>query len=193
MADGFDQLRAAAVAWAREVAADPGTLYLDTETTGFGDADVVDIAVVDNRGEVLLNSLVRPTRPIPADASRVHGILDRHVADAPEWPTVAAALAALVVGRRVVVYNAPFDAGIIGGCCARHRIVVPAVRWECAMRQYAAYRGTPGRHGGPKWHRLERAVAEFDAPAGGHRALGDAIACRDVVHGMSRALAELPF
>ena len=69
MADGFDQLRAAAVAWAREVAADPGTLYLDTETTGFGDADVVDIAVVDNRGRVLLNSLVRPTRPFPSLAS----------------------------------------------------------------------------------------------------------------------------
>lgn len=192
MSVGIDPRRAA-INWARDAFDDPSVLYLDTETTGFGDADVVDIAVVDNLGRALLNTLVRPTRRIPADASRVHGIYDADVAAAPEWPEVAAAFARLVADRRVVVYNATFDANIITGCCLRHRLALPAVRWECAMRQYAAYRGTPGRHGGSRWHRLERAVAEFGAPAGGHRALGDAIACRDVVHGMSRAVVDLPF
>ena len=56
------------VSWAQGVLADPATIFLDTETTGLDAyAELVDIAVVDAAGRVLLDSLVRPRRPIPAD------------------------------------------------------------------------------------------------------------------------------
>ena len=65
---------------------DPRVIYLDTETTGFGPrAEIVDIAAVSAAGEVLLESLVQPTRRIPADATRVHGITNADVKDAPAW------------------------------------------------------------------------------------------------------------
>lgn len=46
----------------------PTTIYLDTETTGldafFGD-EIVEIAIIDEKGKVLLNTLVQPlTSPL---------------------------------------------------------------------------------------------------------------------------------
>ena len=64
----------------------PRVVYLDTETTGFGKrAEIVDIAVVGAAGKVLFESLVQPTRRIPADAIAIHGITNADVKDAPEW------------------------------------------------------------------------------------------------------------
>ena len=41
-------------------------LYLDTETTGLGrSAEIVDICIVDDAGQVLVDTLVRPRFPIP--------------------------------------------------------------------------------------------------------------------------------
>lgn len=51
--------RQAAVRWAIDIVGRDDVVYLDTETTGLGpDAEIVDIAVVDQAGRVLLNSLV---------------------------------------------------------------------------------------------------------------------------------------
>src|SRR3982750_387678 len=52
-------------------------VYLDTETTGlFGDVRIVDVAIVDDAGEVLVDTLVDPGIPIPVETSRIHGIFD---------------------------------------------------------------------------------------------------------------------
>jgi DNA polymerase III epsilon subunit-like protein len=48
-------------------------LLLDTETTGVGDGDeVCEITILDASGTPLLNTLVRPTQPIPAEATGIH-------------------------------------------------------------------------------------------------------------------------
>jgi DNA polymerase III epsilon subunit-like protein len=82
----WDAARAKAITWAVAAAQDPRVVYLDTETTGFGKrAEIVDIAVVDGGGQVLFESLVRPTRRIPAEVIAIHGITNADVKDAPEW------------------------------------------------------------------------------------------------------------
>ena len=59
-------------------------VVLDTETTGLdGHAEVIQIAVVDRSGAVLLDSLVKPTCPVPAEATAVHGISDSDLVNAP--------------------------------------------------------------------------------------------------------------
>jgi DNA polymerase-3 subunit epsilon len=88
---------------------------LDTETTGMSPAagaELVEVAIVDLEGDRIAgswDSLVRPSRAIPPDATAVHGITDRMVADAPAPAAVAARLRGAVGERPVVFHNAPFD------------------------------------------------------------------------------------
>ena len=68
-------------------------VILDTETTGlYSPARIVEISCIDREGNVLVDSLVNPGIPIPADASAIHGISDADVADRPSfsdlWPLV---------------------------------------------------------------------------------------------------------
>ena len=188
MADAWQR----AVDWAVRLAGDETVVYLDTETTGLGfDDEVVDVAVVGAGGEVLLDTLVRPSRPIPAGASAVHGLTDLDVAGAPTWDLVYPVLRAILRERVVVVYNADFDRRLVVQTCARCGFAEPAARWECAMRAYADFHGEPGRGGGYRWQPLERAARAFGIAPGGHRALADARACRAVVLGMA-AMARTP-
>ncbi len=88
---------------------------LDTETTGMSPeagAALVEVAsVVIENGEIgaTWSSLVRPGRPIPPDAVRVHGITDEMVADAPEPGSIAGRLRATCGDLPLVFHNAPFD------------------------------------------------------------------------------------
>lgn len=181
--------RTYSVAWAQTILRDHRTVFIDTETTGLdGTAEIVDIAVVGVDGRVLLDTLVRPSRPIPFGASRIHGIYDRDVAHAPSWCDIYDLVMPLLVDRPVVVFNAEYDRRIIQQCCSQFRLnqIDGADGWHCAMKRHAEYVGEPGRWGrGYRWHKLENAARAFGVAPGGHRALGDAEACRQVVRGMS--------
>ena len=179
--------RTEATDWARTVMGDARTLFLDTETTGLdGTAEIIEIAVVDADGRVLLDTLVRPLRPIPAVATRIHGIQDYLVASAPAWPEVVPRLETILADRRVVVYNAAFDRRMVSQCCAAYGLSSVAQDWTCAMLAFAAFAGDRNeRRSGYRWHKLESAVTRFGGRPGGHRALGDALACKTVVAGMA--------
>lgn len=78
--------RTRAIRWAQCMIGNLETVFIDTETTGLDStAEAVDIAVVDAGGHILMDTLVQPKRRIPAEASRIYGILDSVVADAPPW------------------------------------------------------------------------------------------------------------
>ena len=70
-------------------------LVLDTETTGIHQAEIVQIAVVDSADNVLLDTLVKPVSRIPYDATRIHGITDSMVAEAPGWGEITEQVEAL--------------------------------------------------------------------------------------------------
>jgi len=179
----------ATIAWARQVAVDPRTIFLDTETTGLDErAEIVEIAIVDCNGRVLLDTLVKPVEPIPADATRIHGISNRMVATAPGWDRIAPQVNRLLArAGRVVIYNADFDTRIMRQCNARYRLPDPQADWHCAMRHYAAYAGIiHQRYGGYRWHKLGDAAARFGHTGQlQHRALSDTLLCRLVVLGMA--------
>jgi DNA polymerase-3 subunit epsilon len=171
-------------AWARERTADPATIFLDTETTGLGrEAEIIDLGVVDIHGNVLIDTLIAPRSPIPPETTRVHGIVDADVIGAPNWMDVYPILASLLRHRPVVVYNADFDRRMIAGCCTSFGIEGETAEWHCAMHHYAAWAGVRSGHKRRRYrlHKLGAALAAFDLPPGGHRALSDALACRRLV------------
>lgn len=181
--------QASAVTWARQVISDPRTVFLDTETTGLdGSAEIIDIAVINRDGDVLLDTLVKPGRPIPAASSAIHGLLDHHVANAPAWTDIHHTLVPILADRPVVIYNAGYDRKIMHQCCRQWKLPEfgGAEMWDCAMLAYAEFRGIPGWRGrGFRWHKLEAAAKALGVNPGNHRALADAEACRQVVHRMA--------
>lgn len=182
--------RAHVAAWARDRIANPATVFLDTETTGLGSgAEIIDLAIVDGAGNVLIDTLIAPINPIPPETTRVHGIVDADVAGAPRWIDVYPPVAELLRARPIVVYNAAFDRRMIAGCCAAAGFAEEEREWHCAMLQYARFAGerSSNRHSRYRFHKLADALAAFDLEAGTHRARSDAMACRRLV----MALASL--
>ncbi|MFF5639513.1 exonuclease domain-containing protein [Streptomyces sp. NPDC012825] len=126
--------------WAQGLLADPSLLILDVQTAGLGtQAWAVQIAALDNQGRTLINELLNPRLPIPAEASRLHGITDACVAHAPSFGGLLPELRGVVKGRRCIAYNARFDKGVMDRELSRlHSSVLPAQapleprRWEDA-------------------------------------------------------------
>ncbi|TXG87284.1 MAG: 3'-5' exonuclease [Thermomicrobiales bacterium] len=176
--------RAEVSAWARRRISDPATIFLDTETTGLGaGAEIIDLAVVDVAGNVLIDTLIAPMAPIPPETTRVHGLVDADVAGSPSWIEVYPAFSELIHARPIVVYNAAFDRRMIAGCCAFAGFPEKEQEWHCAMLHYARFAGarSENRHSRFRYHKLSDALASFNLPAGSHRALSDAMACRALV------------
>jgi len=102
-----------AVMWAREQLALDDWVILDTETTGLYNAEIVEIAIVSHKGEPLLNTLIKPSIPIPAEVTEIHGITDEIVADAPPFSEVYPRIAEVLENKRILIYNAQFDIKIL--------------------------------------------------------------------------------
>lgn len=106
----------AAAGRARRWLADPGTVFIDTETTGFGEADeVIEVAVVEASGRVLLDTLVRPRLPVPPECTRLTGIGEADVSAAPPFREVYPRLAAAVEGMERLLRPGRPPAGVPPG------------------------------------------------------------------------------
>lgn len=90
-------------------------LAVDTETTGMSPVqghrliEVARVAIVDGALGEEWATLVNPGRPIPADATRVHGITDAMVASAPRTAEAGRLLRAACADWPLVFHNASFD------------------------------------------------------------------------------------
>ncbi|MBN8487003.1 MAG: DNA polymerase III subunit epsilon [Burkholderiales bacterium] len=95
-------------------------VFLDTETTGLspesGDR-IVELACVEMDNRRLtgrhLHCYFNPERPVPEEATRVHGLTDAFLADKPLFATAVEELLAFVDGAEVIIHNAPFDLGFL--------------------------------------------------------------------------------
>ncbi len=154
-------------------------LYLDTETTGISSQShtIVEIAIVDDTGQSLLNSLVNPGRPIPRDATAIHRINDAMVAGAPTLAELWPQIRGLLSGAHVVIYNADFDRKFFPD-----RLKC-ASQISCAMFEFARHYGERDPYRGTfRWQSLDFAARHVRHRWTGdaHRALSDAMACRAV-------------
>lgn len=153
---------------------------MDTETTGLDPtAEIVEISIVDAEGQVLLDSLVRPVKPIPLDAALIHGITNTMVEDAPAWPTVWAAAEAILRGRYIGIYNAEFDLRMMKQSHSRYDMLwdFPSQRVFDVMKLYADLIGAA------RWQTLDAAGRQCGVPLpNAHRAQADALLLRAVFH-----------
>lgn len=167
---------------------------VDLETTGGsaqGGSMITEIGAVKVRGGEVLSefqTLVNPHTAIPAFIAVLTGISNQMVADAPSIESALPAFLEFAAGCVLVAHNAPFDVGF--------------------LQHFAAQQGRP-------WPRFEvldtarlarRVITRDDAPncklsslaqvfnsstTPNHRALSDARATVDVLHGLMERLGGL--
>jgi DNA polymerase-3 subunit epsilon len=168
-------------------------LYLDTETTGNErDSEIVEIGIVDAAGKPVFESLVRPTRHIPQEVIRLHGIDDEVVAAAPRWNTIWPVIETILANHTIGIYNREFDLRLMSQSHARYWLkwqLPPGADFFCIMTLYAQYHGewnaSQRRY---KWQSLELAgwQCKIDLP-NSHRAVADALLARAVLHAIAAA------
>lgn len=178
----YDEDRAAAAAWARDILARDDVLILDTETTGLNtEAEIVQLAIIGTDGEVILDTLVKPLDDIPAAATAIHGIDARRVRHAPYFETLWEAITEIIEGNTLIIYNAGFDVAMLRQCCKRLLISSSSffedMSVHCAMHWYSQFVGD--------WHDYHQSYTWQRLPGGDHSALGDCRATLAVLKEMA--------
>lgn len=166
-------------------------VFLDTETTGVDAWDeIVELAVIDHDGTTLFETLVRPTRTVSPGAYRVHGISALVLRDAPQWPDAWASVRAVLAGRRVGIYNAKFDLGMMRNSHRAHQLEWDAAACDafCIMDMYAQFYGERhSSYGTFRWQSLEVAGRQCRIPLpNAHRAAADAQLARAILQHMAK-------
>ena len=164
-------------------------VYLDTETTGLDrDDEIVEISIVDFDGSLLFSSLVKPSRPIPPDAQRIHHISNTDVASAPAWPILWPNVRSYMYGRTIAAYNTSYDLRMMQQSHARYHLT-----WRESLKSidvlaiFSDFRGVwdPVRRS-MKFFKLKEAGAFFNIPLlNEHRSEADALLVRAVLHSIA--------
>ena len=161
-------------------------VYLDTETTGLNRTDeIIEISIIDDDGQVLFETLVKPSQPIPADSMRVHGITNQEVQTARTWPAVWPLVRSVLYSRLIVIYNEEFDLRMMQQSHARYKLP-----WKeklssfDLLKLYAEFRGD--------WDSYRRAYRYHSLASAGqhcgihlpnaHRSTADTLLTRAVLH-----------
>jgi DNA polymerase III subunit epsilon len=154
---------------------------LDTETTGLnrdGSDRIVEIAIINSAGNALLNTLVNPEMPIPAEATAIHGITDEMVADSPTLDTLTSQLTEILSGKTIIIYNAGYDVSFLP-----ESVISSAAEIKCCMDRFSPIYGEWNEyHGNYKWQTLTTAAKHVGHEWHGdsHRALADCLATLSV-------------
>lgn len=165
-------------------------LILDTETTGLNDGEICQIAIIDQTGRTVLDTLVKPMRGIPADATRIHGITNDDVRNAPSWQLVREHVIAELNNRTCIIYNAVYDRKMMHksdeAIAQPHYDYKQYTAFDCAMLAYSEFAGEwNDYHGNYRWQRLSVAALNCDVQVkDAHNALGDCLMTRGVIRYM---------
>lgn len=164
-------------------------IYLDTETTGLNRSDeIVEVGIIDESEQIVFESYVRPSQPIPPGAQAVHGISNEDVKDSPTWPELWPQLRPVLLDKLIAVYNAEFDMKMLRQSHERYKLPwKDNIKAVCIMQLYAQYKGEwDSNRRSYRYHSLDKAGKEckIDIP-NAHRASTDALLARALLHYMA--------
>lgn len=169
-------------------------VVLDTETTGVdSNAEICQIAIIDEYGNTMLNSLVKPIGCISHEAEKVHKITDNMVINAPTILDLFPKIEHCLNNKKIVVYNADYD----------YRLLVQSLKiiskkenvssfpdfvrnksqWIDVMIPYAEYHGDYNHHyKSYRWQSLSNACAQMGIEINNaHDALGDCLMTLELI------------
>ncbi|MCW2684263.1 MAG: polymerase epsilon subunit [Blastococcus sp.] len=173
--------------------ADVTFVVVDLETTGGSpkDSAITEIGAVKVRGGAVIGefqTLVDPGHEIPPYISVLTGITSMMVAAAPRIGAVLPGFLEFARGAVLVAHNAPFDLGFLKAACAENGIAWPtpaSVDTAVLARRLLSRDEVPNC----KLATLAPYFSATTSPT--HRALDDARATVDVLHGLFERLGPL--
>lgn len=152
-------------------------LDFETATRSGDSACALGVVIVEGGEERYRQSwLIRP----PYNAYhwgnvRVHGISPEMTVDAPEFPAVWDEAMSMIGSLTMVAHNAPFDIGVIRGCCETYGIAPPPSRYLCTVQMSRrTWKHLPN-------HKLPTVAGHVGAELVHHDALSDAAACSAIL------------
>ncbi len=158
--------------WAQSMLRDERAVLLDTETTGLSERDVViELALLSvAEGTPLLNTLIRPDRPIPWEATLRHGLYDSDMRSAPPFGDVWGELLPILERHQTVIsYSAAYHQTHLEWTAQLYGYQLPPLEWHCLMTRYAKFFGKI-RLGDAQslyqWQTLNRACKQQHTDAG---------------------------
>ncbi|MFC8501429.1 DEDD exonuclease domain-containing protein [Pedococcus sp. NPDC057267] len=168
-------------------------VVVDLETTGGNpnDSAITEIGAVKVRGGQVLGefqTLVNPHLPIPPFIQALTGITTAMVADAPRIESALPAFLEFARGSVLVAHNAGFDVGFLKAAARQQGIEWPrhAVVDTVHLARQLVTRDEARNH------KLSSLAALFGASTvPDHRALHDARATVDVLHGLIERVGNL--
>lgn len=173
--------------WCQHVIASNKHVILDTQTTGkYG--EVIEIAVIDIRGNILLNQLLCPKVAVDLEMTRVHRITAPMLAKAPRLPDIWPYLQDCLDGKSIITYNAWFDSKRLAHSASLYDLTHQDWTFYCMMNAYANYWRAPiVRHYYP-WQKLGAACNQQNVDLSElttFRALGDAQTTLALIKGLA--------
>lgn len=158
---------------------------LDLETTGLSATRdrITEVGVVKVQGGQVqgeLQSFVHPGRSIPPSVTAVTGITDAMVADAPTFAAIGPTLRRFLDGAILVAHNAAFDLGFLRAAFEGlgYPTYDPAVVDTARLARRLLRDEVPN----VRLETVARHLRSHHTPT--HRALADARATVDVLHGL---------
>lgn len=168
-------------------------VVVDLETTGGAptDAGITEIGAVKVQGGAVVGefqTLVDPGEPIPPFVRALTGITDAMLVGAPRVAAAVASFLEFARGSVLVAHNAPYDVGFLKGACAKHATAWPgfAVVDTARLARQVLHRDEVPNC------KLATLAAHFRTTTRPtHRALDDARATVDVLHGLLERVGDL--
>ena len=146
-------------------------VILDTETTGlYGDAEIIELALLDTKGNVLYESLFKPNQPIPIEATSIHKIKNEMVESCPKFSEEWDKIFDIIKDKTLLIYNEDFDVRLINQTLKQQGIISDWIEFDtiCIMRFYQEYCQSK------YWTKLSYACMDMGIEIEQyHRALGD--------------------
>lgn len=176
------------------VGKDCDVIFLDTETTGLDpEADeILQISVMNNSGEILLNSYIRPEHKTEWTAAEaINHISPQMVKNAPLMSDIAPLISKIMSGAKVAVaYNIDFDWHFISKALEKSDFDfendTPELR--CCMKKFSEIYGEwDSERLRYRWQKLSTAASYYNIPWRGqaYGSLADTFMCRDVWNKMN--------